>query len=256
MAVGFTLFVYVYPVFNWVAVIWQQRKGTGIVIPKMAVRRRVGSNKSKQRRRKTNHLSEQCEPNVIQGIVTCANYFLINGIKLACGHLSVEFIVSFTPWYLLLGTTKSHQKVLFLDNPLFSTNTFDNPIRRPRLYMSYMRKKRCHSRDFCDNSWNGIRVATTGLILGLRPANKRRRYCVKTSLIGWHKSRITTESAIVIGGTALQVAIATTSGTGGCLYDNLRCHQFRLGWHHEWVGACSRDGPRSLQDFFKYALHK
>ena len=31
---------------------------------------------------------------------------------------------------------------------------------------------------------------TAGMILGLRPANERRRYFVKTSLIGWGKPRI------------------------------------------------------------------
>ena len=34
----------------------------------------------------------------------------------------------------------------------------------------------------------------TGLILGLRPANERRRYFVTTSLIGWGKPRISPES--------------------------------------------------------------
>ena len=29
------------------------------------------------------------------------------------------------------------------------------------------------------------KVSITGLILGLRPANERRRYFVTTSLIGW-----------------------------------------------------------------------
>ena len=32
--------------------------------------------------------------------------------------------------------------------------------------------------------------ANTGLILGLLPANERRRYFVTTSIIGWVKRRI------------------------------------------------------------------
>ena len=32
---------------------------------------------------------------------------------------------------------------------------------------------------------NRVLIGYTGLILGLRPANERRRYFVTTSLIGW-----------------------------------------------------------------------
>ena len=43
----------------------------------------------------------------------------------------------------------------------------------------------CHLSMGADQGGNSHDSATSGLILGFRPANERRRYLVTTSLIGW-----------------------------------------------------------------------
>ena len=55
-----------------------------------------------------------------------------------------------------------------------------------RQSISWIVGSRIEAKDFMDKWWvDTWRDVIAGLILGLRPANERRRYKVTPSLIGW-----------------------------------------------------------------------
>ena len=68
--------------------------------------------------------------------------------------------------------------ILFFDNKKKKRNLKLNPLIYP-IIDSWLKLTPINISHY----W--LSFADTGLIIGLRPSNERRRYFVKTSLIGW-----------------------------------------------------------------------
>ena len=54
-----------------------------------------------------------------------------------------------------------------------------------QIIMNYVITRLADSLEWFNRVKYNVNITKTGLILGLRPANEKRRYKVTTSLIGW-----------------------------------------------------------------------
>ena len=100
---------------------------------------------------------------------------------------SAELVRKFAwPWPLLLFLMKAERYTLTTLDIFTSKTIKKQTVQTPSIWVSCGKHGGYKSIvSLMPQSRNNYKTSTSGLILGLRPTNERRRYFVMTSLIGW-----------------------------------------------------------------------